>query len=357
MGNQEPDPLVDNLDAATAPDDLDRALARAKNAETERNQARAALAVSERENEELRRVAEYSKLPLTLPKWLRPRKRSDEHQATVVAFLSDLHLDEVVQPAEVDNRNAFNRHIAEQRMERFFTGTIKLAREYLKGLTYDGAVLMLGGDMVSGEIHGELTESNETGVLETVRYWTGHLAAGVKMLADEFGKVYVPCVVGNHGRRSLKPRMKKRAKDNYDHDMYHRIAQYFDNDDRVQFAIPDGTDVVFSVYDWTCLLTHGDQAMGGGGIAGVWAPIMKLRARKLNRFDFDTMAIGHWHSYIHAPEQGLIVNGTLKGWDEFSAIHNFPPERAQQAMFVVTPEHNVTFAAPVIVQDKEAEGW
>ena len=79
--------------------------------------------------------------------------------------------------------------------------------------------------------------------------------------------------------------------------------------------------------------------------------------RKRVREHFDTVVMGHWHQLIMAPSQGLIVNGALKGLDEYAAISNFAPERPQQALWVTTPEHGVTFTAPVFVQDRAKEGW
>jgi hypothetical protein len=65
--------------------------------------------------------------------------------------------------------------------------------------------------------------------------------------------------------------------------------------------------------------------------------------------------MGHWHQLIMA--QGMVVNGSLVGYSEFSAVNNFAPERAQQALWLVTPEHGVTLTAPVFVDDPAAEGW
>ena len=84
---------------------------------------------------------------------------------------------------------------------------------------------------------------------------------------------------------------------------------------------------------------------------------MRMVARKRVREHFDTVVMGHWHQLIMAPSQGLIVNGALKGLDEYAAISNFAPERPQQALWVTTPEHGVTFTAPVFVQDRAKEGW
>ena len=271
-------------------------------------------------------------------------------------ILSDTHFDEVVNPAEIGYLNAYNRDIAEQRLERFTENTIKISRQYLAGVEFDGCVLFLGGDMVSGTIH-DMAETNETTAPDTALFWAEQLAGTIEALADEFKKVHVPCVVGNHGRLTRKPRTKQRARDNWDWVIYQVLAKHFRDDARVTFDITDGTDVLVQIYETRFLLTHGDQTNGGSGIGGIWPPIMRMVARKRVREHFDTVVMGHWHQLIMAPSQGLIVNGALKGLDEYAAISNFAPERPQQALWVTTPEHGVTFTAPVFVQDRAKEGW
>ena len=318
---------------------------------------RKALAESERHREIAERVAEYSAVPLKPPKWLARRTAKADRVGTLCTVLSDMHLDEVVDPNEIEHRNAFSREIAEQRLERYFSGVVKLARHYLTGVNFDGVVLFLAGDSISGDIHEELTESNEGTALETVLHWSERIAAGITLLADEFGRVHVPVVVGNHGRRTRKPRAKRRARDNFDWLIGQMLARHFQADDRVTFQIPDGTDASVKVHGTTFLLTHGDQTGGGGGIGGIWPPLMRMIAKKRVRHDFDVLVCGHWHQLVMAPASGLIVNGSLKGFDEFAATMNFAPERAQQALWVTTPENGVTFSAPVFCDDAASEGW
>jgi predicted phosphodiesterase len=344
--------LRDATRSQTAASDTDRLGARITDLQGQLARQRGTLAAVERENDALRRVAEIAGTPLNPPKWLRPRKTKGPHTATVCTILSDCHFDEVVNPAELAGRNAYDRTIAELRLERYFGGVVKLTHDYLAGVTYDGCVLMLGGD-----IHEELSETNAGTALETVLHWSQQIAAGVQLLADTFGAVHVPVVVGNHGRRTRKPRAKRRVRDNFDWLIGQMVANHFAADSRVTFDIPDATDALVSVYDSTFLLTHGDQVGGGSGIGGIWPPIMRMAAKKRNRYAFDAVVMGHWHQLIAAPTAGVIVNGSLKGYDEYAAVSNFMPERAQQALWLVAPNEGVTFSAPVFCDDRKAEGW
>jgi hypothetical protein len=283
------------------------------------------------------------------PKWTVRSGKAVKHHAILTTILSDSHWDEVVRGSETDGLNEYNRDIATRRLEDYGQGLVKLARKYLSGVEYDGMVLMLGGDLLSGDIHDELRETNEDTMLGSVLYWCEQLTALIRMFADEFGKVHIPCVVGNHGRMTRKPRAKLRARDNFDWFIARSVRQQFDGDSRVTWQIPDSTDAIFPVYDTVHLLTHGDQVTGGQGIGGIWPPIKRLQARKHIRNPHDVMVLGHWHQLITAAHNGLIVNGSLKGLDEYAMINNFKPEPPQQAMWLVTPERGVTWQAPVQV--------
>lgn len=293
------------------------------------------------------------------PRWLSPAKPRAS-AATLVAMLSDTHFDEVVNPDEMEGLNAYNRTIAKLRLERWAKNVVKMARHYLAGMKYDGLVLVLGGDIFSGDIHEELKDTNEATMLESCLYWSEQIAGAVGLLAEEFGRVQVVSVVGNHGRMSRKPRMKQRVVTNFDWLLAKMVERYFADDKRVSFVIPTSPDAWIQIYGHGHLITHGDQVHGGGGIGGIYPPIMRMRAKKEHKYlqtgqNFRTLWMGHWHTYLSTPH--LIINGSLKGWDEFAAIMGFGFEPPQQALAIVTPERNITVQAPIFCQDRKREGW
>lgn len=292
--------------------------------------------------------------------WASPTKPAKKANATLMLMLSDLHLDEVVEPNEVEGLNAYNRTIARLRLRRWCNNVIKLSRHYLAGMKYDGVVIMLGGDIFSGDIHEELSETNEDTMLGSFLYWAEQIASVFDVLANEFKHVHVAGVVGNHGRTSRKPRAKLRARTNFDWLLSKQLQRHFIDDKRFTFDVPESTDAIIRVYDTTHLLSHGDQTGGGGGIGGIYPPIMRMRARKENKYlqtgqNFRTLWLGHWHSYLSTPH--LIINGSLKGYDEYAMINGFNFEPPQQALAIVTPEKNITIQAPIFSQDRKREGW
>jgi hypothetical protein len=69
----------------------------------------------------------------------------------------------------------------------------------------------------------------------------------------------------------------------------------------------------------------------------------------------DLMVMGHFHQMLDLP--GVIVGGAMKGYDEYAFGLNLRPEQAAQMMWVQTPERGKTITIPVLLQDREAEGW
>jgi hypothetical protein len=352
--------FADDEETRRAADDAARAVAHARR---QRDSATKAVKALEAENAELLRVVDlFGRLDGAdprPPKWLSPAKPK-AHHGTLLLLLSDLHFDEVVRPAEVDGLNAYNRQIATLRLEAWVQNVVKLTRHYLSGVAYDGFVLMLGGDTFSGNIHDELKETNEDTIFGSLLYWAELLAAALDLLADEFGKGHVVAVPGNHGRLTRKPRMKLRSRDNLDWMLAQMLARQFRGDQRLTFQIPEALDCRFEVYGRGQLLAHGDAVHGGSGIGGIWPPIKRYRARlaehaNATRLPFETLWLGHWHQLIQTPS--LVVNGAMKGYDEYAKACAFGFEPAQQALAVMTPEHGITWQAPVFCTDRKKEGW
>lgn len=290
-----------------------------------------------------------------VPDWLKKDVKKSLTGIPVL-FLSDIHFDEVVDPAQIGGVNKFNHEIGVKRIQHTFQSAIDLCMNYMNKPVYEGIVVALGGDMLSGNIHEELAETNEAPILQSAIDLTELLYQGIKALADKFGQVFVPCVVGNHGRMHRKPRAKNRVKDNYEWIIYQSLAQRFALDKRITFMIPNGSDAIFKVFNKTFLLTHGDQFRGGGGISGIFSPLFIGQARKAKRQQavhqpFDVMMIGHWHQYIHT--ESLIVNGSIKGLDEYAYQGNFGYERPQQALFIVHPQHGITYRMPILCDGYE----
>lgn len=327
-----------------------------------------ALAELDRSNDDRRKAERELSLMIGLdklkrsepPRWLKSPPKSKAHRGTPWLLLSDLHFDEVVDPAQIGGVNKYDRPIAEMRLRSTVEQTVKVCRDYWTGVTYDGIVVPLAGDLYAGDIHDELKNTNADVIMGSVLHWSDQLASALVALADEFGKVHVPVVVGNHGRTTRKPMAKFRARTNWDWFTGHLIQRTLAGDKRITFDIGEAADNLTVSYDKTVCITHGDQVTGGSGIGGIWPPIMRLDARKRARYQavnqpYDLMILGHWHQLTWGPS--FVINGSLVGYDEYAAVSNFGFQEPAQALWLMTPERGRTWMTGIYPQDRKREGW
>jgi len=305
------------------------------------------------------KIFELSEATPEPPKWLSPKRISSGCKGVPTIMLSDWHWGEVVKPGEIYGANEFNLDIANARAKRVVETATDLLFNHIANPEYDGLVLALGGDMVTGDIHEELSKTNDAPIMPSVLNLFDALTGVIEKFAQRFDKIFIPCVTGNHGRNTRKPQKKERNATNFDWLVYQMLARHFKDRPGIQFSIPDGPDCHYSIYGHRYLLTHGDQFRGGNGIAGVLMPIERGRHKKSTRDtalqrSWDTMIIGHFHQLIQLPH--LVVNGSLKGYDEYAFSENFSYEEPAQGCWITHPEKGITFQMPIYLGDVEKPG-
>ena len=289
------------------------------------------------------------------PKWVSAQPSTPSSPGIPTLFLSDLHWGEVVNPAQVNYVNKYNVAIAKARLHEVGERAIQLLKIISPKLDYPGIVIPLGGDCVSGNIHDELTATNELQSMPAMLDLYGELITFITHMANIFGCVFLPCVTGNHGRNTVKIWNKDRHATNYDWLLYKLLEKHFQNDKRVSFLIPEEPDAYYQVYDFKYLLTHGDQFRGGDSMIGCLGPIIRGDHKKRSRngqinLSYDVMLLGHWHQYIH--HSRVIVNGSLVGLSEYAYNNNFGFEDPQQALWINHAKHKITFRMPIHLEDK-----
>jgi predicted phosphodiesterase len=293
-----------------------------------------------------------------IPKWTMMIDKSTHGSSGVpMSLWSDWHWSEVVDPAGASG-NKYDLKIAHHRARRLVEKIISLCFNHMTTPKYPGIVVALGGDMFSGDIHEELSITNEVPTFPALVDLFGVLIWAIEKLADSFGNVFLPCVTGNHGRTTRKPMAKRRAHTNLDWLLYVFLEKHFEKDKRVQFLIPNDTDAHFNVAGHRYLLTHGDNigTKGGDGMIGALGPILRgdFKVRTASSAvgqPYDTILMGHWHQYT--PLRRIIVNGSLKGYDEWSKAMRFSPEAPTQALWFTHTHHGITCHWPVFVGETE----
>lgn len=290
---------------------------------------------------------------LAPPAWLSSPIAKPSSPGVPTIFLSDLHWGESVRSSQIGGVNSYSMSIARDRMTYTMQTAIHLLRILDSGMDYPGVVMPLGGDMISGNIHDELQATNELNTMPTVLDLYDNLVGAIKLAADTFGAVFLPCVSGNHGRDTKKIWSKDRNHTSFDWLLYQFLAKHFKDDKRVTFYIPDGSDALYRVYGTRYLLTHGDQFKAGDSIIGPIGPLTRGNQKKTARNqavgqEYDLMICGHWHQYIHL--ERLIVNGSMKGYDEYAYQGNFSFEPPRQGLWMTHPRYGITYRMPVLCE-------
>lgn len=276
---------------------------------------------------------------------------------TPMLFISDWHRGEVVEPEQVFRSNVYNSEIARKRLRRVVETTVTLLKKHMAHPSYPGIVLVLGGDLINGSLHEESDAGNDELPLLQALEGSKDIADAVKFLSENFSEVKIYGVPGNHGRLTRRSWAKFYAHQNLDWLLYQMAKGHTAGLRNVEWNVPPVRDLTFSVEGRRFRLTHGDQFKGGDGMIGALGPIIRGDARKRvsasmmpgNPEQYDTMLVGHYHQLVMMPR--VIVNGSIKGYDEFALSIGAPWEPPQQALWTVHPRYGINWMLPVIADE------
>ncbi len=259
--------------------------------------------------------AEPKYSPKAIPK---AKKKGTQHE--FVLDWSDLHAGEVVSREETGGMNEYNWEIMMERHDKLRRALFSYQdnRPYPVKKLYIFAL----GDMLSGNIHAELEATNEIPLAEATVQLGVDGAEWIESLTERFEEIEVHGVVGNHPRAHKKP-WAKQGYDNADWTAYHVMSQILKKNKRITFEIPKANQHrVIVAGRWANLLWHGDGVRSS--MPGVpWGGIMRRVAALRHQYatagqPIDYFHNGHFHT-ANAVEQGrIIVNGSVKGVDEYS---------------------------------------
>ena len=284
--------------------------------------------------------------PVTFP---RP-PHSDPRAETVILFASDWHVGETIALDKMDGLNSYDPKIAERRAGRLFTTTAELMSRHWTGPKPARLILILGGDMISGEIHEELAKSNTLLAIPAVQACASAIMGGLAYLLDALPDVPIEVLSlpGNHGRSTFKPQSKY-VDVSYDMLAGNIVEAHFKakGETRIKFWAPTSGDAVFSLDGWVILATHGDRIGSRGGQGFVGPAATAARGFKRLVADYaargtivDLVLCGHFHTPLRL-EEGYVC-GTLAGPSEYARDGRFRPHPASQLFLTIHPRRGVT---------------
>lgn len=268
-----------------------------------------------------------------------PTKKKSKGDATVILPVSDWHVEEVVKPKTVNGMNRFNPEIAEERAERYFTNALKVVNTLRAASTIETAVFPIMGDMISGYIHEELLENNAMSPAHAIFFARTLLVRGLKFWLQhgDFTRIIVPCVVGNHGRSTMKKRVSTSTDNSFETILYKILELDFQNESRVEFRISKGSHEYVNIYGVNTRIHHGDDIKGGGGVGGIAVPLLRM-INKWNQNIYAHLSInGHFHTSHDL--NIAVTNGSLIGPSPFSLSIGSVFEPPQQTLILIDAEY------------------
>ncbi len=269
----------------------------------------------------------------------RSRPKSGMRPGTPQFMLSDLHFGETVTLAETLGANQYDLKIAAERVAECFDNMLWLRRDMARTVQCDDTVLYLNGDIVSGDIHDELKETNDGGLRAQCDAAFASLLPGIKAFADATpGVLHVVCIGGNHGRLTHKQHIKNGTEHSAEHlGVYDPLRRVIgDMGGKVSWHIPNAERYILSIHERRVAVQHGTMIRSQGGIGGTLVPMTRWVTRTN---DADLYLFGHFHE---ADAYGKIVkNGATIGpsaYTKWLGIEDRPPE---QVGFILDPRHGV----------------
>ncbi len=260
---------------------------------------------------------------------------------SAVMVMGDWHIGEVVEPDEIEEFNAYNWGLAQKRayyLQKQFINWVNVQRT---ATVVDELVVVVIGDMISGDIHQELQVTNEfPAPVQSVR--AGMLVAKtIAEMAPHFKTVRVEYVtLDNHCRLTKKPQWKEGGYNSFNYIVGFIAKERLAAIPNVEFNIYPSAKALIAVQGWKYLCQHGHGIKGWSGIP--WygtdrhiASEAKAR-RSMPTKNFDKMILGHFHQPLWTTD--YIINGSMSGTSELDHGCGRHAEPAQVA-FLVHPKH------------------
>lgn len=259
--------------------------------------------------------------------------------ATAIVVMNDWHVEEKVEARSVNGLNEYNLDIASARIKKAFQNSLKILDSERTISRIEDAVLVLGGDMITGYIHEELAEENYLSPTEAVLFAQDQIADGIETLLKhaKLKDLHVVCAYGNHGRLTRKPRSSTAYKTSHEWLMYQVLSRFYAKNRRVRWTIAHSYHSYIDVQGKRIRIHHGDKLKYQGGVGGLTIPVLKAidAWNKGSRADLDIF--GHWHQALFAPN--FICCNCLIGHNAYAIDIKAPHSHPSQTFLTIAKSH------------------
>jgi hypothetical protein len=270
------------------------------------------------------------------------KTRKSEKSYSAVALVSDWQIGEVINEEESGGWGRYDHAIATARAMKYGEKIVEWVRTQRSGYKIDKLRVFVLGDMVSGNIHEELRETNEWPA-PVASVMAGELLAQLlAVVAPHFQVVEVEFVgPDNHGRLTKRVRFKLAAEDSFNYIVYAMARARLAEHANVIMHLHKANPALIDLEGSGVLAMHGHGMKSWMGIP--FYGIQRFQGRKAKvhmeqERPFKLMVCGHWHA--PAEVYGCIINGCLSGTTELDhTVGRYAPP--SQTSFLWHPKYGV----------------
>lgn len=221
---------------------------------------------------------------------------------TMIIPLNDLHCG-----YKIDSIfGKYDEIVLKQRLEKYLSEIGKIQKQH----HCEKAIVMGGGDLISGNIHAEIKRNNNLNIIEQIITVSEYITNFLVKLSSLFEKVSFLSVSGNHSRiEKYKDSIKEeRLDDIVEWYLKARLSNFniqFDD-----YINADATIKIFDVYNKSYILVHGEFDNNDNGL------ILQKFANK----PITAIFSGHYHynEIVTKNEIKFIMSGSFIGTDNFT---------------------------------------
>jgi len=289
------------------------------------------------------------KLKIKIPKV--EFKETHKSTESFVMNIADFHIGEVINKDEMMGLNEYNLKIMEKRFN-FYIRTVLNIRNKLN-YNFDELVIFFLGDIYSGDIHEELSITNEANIVDCFFSSVNMFFSAIVYLLNFFPKIRVEGVVGNHTRMKKSIYYKQKYV-NWDYILYKTLEMMAKKAGikNIEFNFPKSPFLLTKIKNSNFLLLHGSDIRSWAsipwyGIERASAKLMDILGSQRKYFDYMILAHFHTNSSIDKAKGEKIICGSLSGVNEFSLYRTFTGTRPRQLIFGVHKDEGVTWRYPI----------
>ena len=238
------------------------------------------------------------------PLGYKPKRKTDtDGGVDLIIHLTDTHYGINIS----NNWNTYNQEILRLRLCEFLDRIFEIQERHKA----ENAILLLGGDLISGGIHPTLRIENNEDLIDQVLGISDYLADFAAELSTSFKQVSIYLVPGNHGRIQAN-KDENLTHENLDNLILPFIKEKLQNYKNVSCLENklEGTIAVFHCRGNLVFASHGDKD-----------PIKKATERLTMLFGTqpDLIYLGHLHSNAlnSQSKTKIIQSGSLSGMDAY----------------------------------------